>query len=511
MREEAAHAKQRQRAAEDKLRQLAAQLARTEEAAKRILVRTDPSARGGTAQRLLDAERELAGSRAELAELGSQLARARRQAADRKAQTAELKSRLDATLSAQRHLALQLGRLQASGSASRSSRAMPALPANPLSQQADHNGSIRAGAQDSEPAQGEAQPVGGSGEVEAAAARRFTIQQEQLAAAQERGRRLGAQLRQQRELVQGQEGELGRLRAQLGSTAGPRQAEATPLARQEVVSSRPCSQRSPLAGSQLQGGGVGEGSSAWLRLKWLESRASLERCTASNGRLLRELEGARQQVQALQQEMSWREEQLEEAWEQSRQQDPHHGLQALGRLGPTVVRQAQEAGRTGWPLEACPANGSHLDPNTREQGILSAQSAGLPAAPAAAVLQLKQKLAEANYRASRLRIELDAAEAKLAAIQGSSGGQGRQHTSHSLQQQQLQHGAPSTQTQAHAVPRPILVELHLHAVEVHESSPALQLARAGGRSAGPLFMTADLPGFATATTPVMKGAGRALS
>lgn len=330
---------------------------------------------------------------------------------------------------------------------------MPALPANPLSQQADHNGSIGAGAQDSEPAQGEAQPVGGSGEVEAAAARRFAIQQEQLAAAQERGRRLEAQLRQQRELVQEQEGELSRLRAQLGSTAGPQQAEATPLARQEVVSSRPCSQRSPLAGSQLQGGGVGEGSSAWLRLKWLESRASLERCTASNGRLLRELEGARQQVQALQQEMSWREEQLEEAWEQSRQQDPHHGLQALGRLGPTVVRQAQEAGRTGWPLEACPANGSHLDPNTREQGILSAQSAGLPAAPAAAVLQLKQQLAEANYRASRLRIELDAAEAKLAAIQGSSGGQGRQHTSHSLQQQQLQHGAPSTQTQAHAVPR----------------------------------------------------------
>lgn len=54
---------------------LAAQLARTEEAAKRILTRTDPSARGGTAQRLLDAERELAGARAELAEMGSQLAR----------------------------------------------------------------------------------------------------------------------------------------------------------------------------------------------------------------------------------------------------------------------------------------------------------------------------------------------------------------------------------------------------------------------------------------------------
>lgn len=54
---------------------LAAQLARTEEAAKRILTRTDPSARGGVAQRLLDAERELARAQAELAELGAALAR----------------------------------------------------------------------------------------------------------------------------------------------------------------------------------------------------------------------------------------------------------------------------------------------------------------------------------------------------------------------------------------------------------------------------------------------------
>jgi hypothetical protein len=52
---------------------LVAQLARTEEAAKRILTRTDPSARGGVAQRLLDAERELARVKAELAEAGSGL------------------------------------------------------------------------------------------------------------------------------------------------------------------------------------------------------------------------------------------------------------------------------------------------------------------------------------------------------------------------------------------------------------------------------------------------------
>ena len=52
---------------------LVAQLARTEEAAKRILTRTDPSARGGVAQRLLEAERELARVKAELAEAGSGL------------------------------------------------------------------------------------------------------------------------------------------------------------------------------------------------------------------------------------------------------------------------------------------------------------------------------------------------------------------------------------------------------------------------------------------------------
>ena len=38
---------------------LAAQLARTEEAAKRLMVRSDRSARGGTAARLLAAEKEL--------------------------------------------------------------------------------------------------------------------------------------------------------------------------------------------------------------------------------------------------------------------------------------------------------------------------------------------------------------------------------------------------------------------------------------------------------------------
>ena len=38
---------------------MAVQLARTQEAARRALMRNDPSARGGTAQRLIDVEGEL--------------------------------------------------------------------------------------------------------------------------------------------------------------------------------------------------------------------------------------------------------------------------------------------------------------------------------------------------------------------------------------------------------------------------------------------------------------------
>lgn len=54
-------------------RRLTAQLARTEEAAKRILTRTDPSARGGAAARLLELEREASAMHAERAELQSEL------------------------------------------------------------------------------------------------------------------------------------------------------------------------------------------------------------------------------------------------------------------------------------------------------------------------------------------------------------------------------------------------------------------------------------------------------
>jgi hypothetical protein len=54
---------------------LAAQLARTEEAAKRALVRSDQGARGSTAQQLLDAQRQIQQLQAENSELSSKLAR----------------------------------------------------------------------------------------------------------------------------------------------------------------------------------------------------------------------------------------------------------------------------------------------------------------------------------------------------------------------------------------------------------------------------------------------------
>lgn len=50
---------------------LAAQLARTEEAAKRALLKSDVTARGGAAQRLLDAERALQQLREENADLAN--------------------------------------------------------------------------------------------------------------------------------------------------------------------------------------------------------------------------------------------------------------------------------------------------------------------------------------------------------------------------------------------------------------------------------------------------------
>lgn len=54
---------------------LSTQLARTEEAAKRALLKGDASARGGTAQALLDTERENQRLRGDLADVSAKLAR----------------------------------------------------------------------------------------------------------------------------------------------------------------------------------------------------------------------------------------------------------------------------------------------------------------------------------------------------------------------------------------------------------------------------------------------------
>jgi hypothetical protein len=54
---------------------LAAQLARTEEAAKRALIRADQGVKGSTAQQLLDAQRQIQQLQTDNSELSSKLAK----------------------------------------------------------------------------------------------------------------------------------------------------------------------------------------------------------------------------------------------------------------------------------------------------------------------------------------------------------------------------------------------------------------------------------------------------
>ncbi|GLC41809.1 hypothetical protein PLESTM_001241900 [Pleodorina starrii] len=114
MLEEYRATKQRERELELKIKQLGAQLARTEEAAKRALVQTDATAKGGAAQKLLDAERAIAKLRAENAELANKLARERKKSADFKALADTYKQRLDSFLRDQRNLVRRVGELERS-------------------------------------------------------------------------------------------------------------------------------------------------------------------------------------------------------------------------------------------------------------------------------------------------------------------------------------------------------------------------------------------------------------
>ncbi|KAG2447989.1 hypothetical protein HYH02_007017 [Chlamydomonas schloesseri] len=119
MLEEYRACKKRERDLELKIKQLGAQLARTEEAAKRALVQTDATAKGGAAQKLLDAERAIAKLRAENAELASKLAREKKRSSDLKAMADTYKHRLDGFLRDQRNLVQKVGQLERTAAASR--------------------------------------------------------------------------------------------------------------------------------------------------------------------------------------------------------------------------------------------------------------------------------------------------------------------------------------------------------------------------------------------------------
>ncbi|WIA13452.1 hypothetical protein OEZ85_007032 [Tetradesmus obliquus] len=126
--EEYRAAKQKEGKDELKIKQLAAQLARTEEAAKRALVRSDQGARGSTAQQLLDAQRQRQQLQAENSELSSKLAREKKRSSDYRAAAEEHRRRLEAALREQRSLVRKLGEAERSlgGSAAARSAARKA-------------------------------------------------------------------------------------------------------------------------------------------------------------------------------------------------------------------------------------------------------------------------------------------------------------------------------------------------------------------------------------------------
>lgn len=405
--------------------------------------------------------------------------RAKHQAFDHRAQAAECKSRLDAALSAQRQLALQLGRLQARGGGARS-RACAAFPAAEAQQQSGHEGMAATAGATTPPAPGQAEPTGVGAQVEAAAARRFAVQQEQLVVAQEQRCQLEVQLKQQREVAQEQARELCMLRARLAAAAShaarPQQAASAAQGSRQGGSDSLCARCGALADSEQQE----RDGPARLRLEHLQSRAALERCTASNTRLLRELEDARRQMQALQQELSRWEQQVDEAQRQSRQL----GLQALHRQTQAMHGVEPHAGHAGLPCEAWAGRGTAIPSNVTGQHThrCGADPPHLPAPSTATVLQLKQQLAETNYRASRLQIELDAALAKLAALQEHSGRRTQGDAHFGLKpppQQQAQKVTPPTQQEQQVVqqlrmPSPLPLRNLQPQQALHGWQPALQ-------------------------------------
>ncbi|KAL4856491.1 X-linked retinitis pigmentosa GTPase regulator-interacting protein 1 [Chlorella vulgaris] len=498
MREEWMQAKKSEQAAEHKLRQMAAQLARTEEAAKRILTRTDPSARGGTAAALLEAERQLVGLRAEHAEQAAQLAVARRQATDHKRQAGELKKRLEVATADQRRLALQLGRMQAGGRAAGSALRRPLAPPAPAAGSLAHAAHAGNGGSLSGTAGGvshgvalrgqgdEAVAAGdmcGKEEALAEAARRFAQQQEQLAAALERGRQLEEQLRQRELTVQQQARQLTALHAQQAADFDSKHSDQGGGRRSAAVETLLCQQATAtqLLGRPLNHSGGSSSICAAacdaaetpgcdvqaLRVKYLKSKSAVESLAASHTRLLRQLESSRAEAAAA---------------------DAQHRHQLL----------QLQAGGLGGPLQQEPE--------------LECATSGPSGAQ---LLHLRQQLAVACHRAERLQIELDASHSRLAVYEAHAAAAASPHQpgqqlwgQPDLPRQQQQQQQPECADVAGLSPHQTIVELHLHAAELQ---PDLLLpaggAAGGGDGCSPpfSFLTADFFDCSTQLTQLAEG------
>eukprot|EP00878_Enallax_costatus_P040039 GHUV01046013.1.p1 GENE.GHUV01046013.1~~GHUV01046013.1.p1 ORF type:complete len:1080 (+),score=460.51 GHUV01046013.1:920-4159(+) len=101
---------------------LAAQLARTEEAAKRALARSDHGVKGSTIQQLLDAQRQVQQLQAENSDLSTKLARERKRANEFRCAAEENRRRLEGALREQRNLVRKLGEAERSLGGSMSAR-----------------------------------------------------------------------------------------------------------------------------------------------------------------------------------------------------------------------------------------------------------------------------------------------------------------------------------------------------------------------------------------------------
>jgi hypothetical protein len=96
----------------EQLKRLAARLARTEEAAKRALVASNPDARGGIASQLNAAEHEVDAGRSALLALRRQLVAATKAAAGHRQRADELAARLRGAQADVRQLVMRVGRLK---------------------------------------------------------------------------------------------------------------------------------------------------------------------------------------------------------------------------------------------------------------------------------------------------------------------------------------------------------------------------------------------------------------